>query len=211
MHSIYESGPEALLSAAKELGRFGVTYVIPTLVPRIEEAFLRKLEQIADAIPSVHGVRVPGLHLEGPFVAIPGAACATVDGDLGLLEELLAACRGRVSVMSVSPETPNVLPVIERLCERGIKVFLTHTRATVEQTQAALDAGATHATHFYDVFPAPAETEPGVRPVGVVETMLADPRATVDFIADGVHVHPMAIRAAVAAKEIGRASCRERV
>ncbi len=200
MHSIYESGPEALLSAAKELGRFGVTCVVPTLVPRIEEAFLRKLERIADAIPSIRSVRVPGLHLEGPFVAIPGAACATVDGDLGLLEELLAACRGRVSAMSVSPETPNVLPVIERLRERGIKVFLTHTRATVEQTQAALDAGATHATHFYDVFPVPPETEPGVRPVGVVETMLADHRATVDFIADGVHVYPMAIRAAVAAK-----------
>ncbi|MBE0542548.1 MAG: amidohydrolase family protein [Verrucomicrobia bacterium] len=200
MQFIYESGPEALLSAARELGRFGVTCALPTIVPRVEVAFLRKLELIADATPSVRGVRIPGLHLEGPFVAIAGAACATVDGDLGLLEELLAAGRGRVSVMSVSPETPNVLPVIKRLRERGIKVFLTHTRATVEQTQAALDAGATHATHFYDVFPVPPETEPGVRPVGVVETMLADRRATVDFIADGVHVHPMAIRAAVAAK-----------
>lgn len=197
---MYETGPEALHSAAKELGRFGVTCMVPTIVPRVEEDFFRNLELIADAITSVRGVRIPGLHLEGPFVAITGAACATVDGDLGLLEELLAAGRGRVSVMSVSPETPNVLPVIERLRERGIKVFLTHTRATVEQTQAALDAGATHATHFYDVFPVPPETEPGVRPVGVVETMLADHRATVDFIADGVHVHPMAIRAAVAAK-----------
>jgi N-acetylglucosamine-6-phosphate deacetylase len=102
--------------------------------------------------------------------------------------------------MSVSPEIPNILPVIERLCEQNIRVFLTHTRATPEQTLAAIDAGATHATHFYDVFPVPPETDPGVRPVGVVETVLADRRATVDFIADGVHVHPMAIRAAVAAK-----------
>jgi N-acetylglucosamine-6-phosphate deacetylase len=39
-----------------------------------------------------------------------------------------------------------------------------------------------------------------VRPVGAVESILADPRASVDFIADGVHVHPTAIRAAVAAK-----------
>ena len=44
------------------------------------------------------------------------------------------------------------------------------------------------------------EADPGVRPVGAVETLLADKRATVDFIADGVHVHPAAIRAAVAAK-----------
>jgi N-acetylglucosamine-6-phosphate deacetylase len=70
----------------------------------------------------------------------------------------------------------------------------------VEQTEAALAAGASHATHFYDVFYSPAETDPGVRPVGAVEAILADPHATVDFIADGVHVHPAAIRAAVAAK-----------
>jgi len=200
MEFIYESGPDALRSASSKLGRFGVTCVLPTIVPRVDPTLLRKLEQIADVIPSIRNVRIPGLHLEGPFVAITGAACATLDGDLGLLEELLAACGGRVSVMSVSPETPNILPVIERLRERNIQVFLTHTRASVEQTLAAIDAGASHATHFYDVFPVPVETEPGARPVGVVETMLADRRATVDFIADGVHVHPMAIRAAVAAK-----------
>jgi len=200
MQFIYECGPDALLSATLKLGQFGVTCAVPTIVPRVEPALLEKLEQIADAIPSVRGVRIPGLHLEGPFVAITGAACATVKGDMGLLEELISACRGRVSVMSVSPETPNVLSVIKRLRELGIRVFLTHTCASVEETQAAIDAGATHATHFYDVFPAPPESDPGVRPVGVVETVLAHRRATVDFIADGVHVHPMAIRAAVAVK-----------
>jgi N-acetylglucosamine-6-phosphate deacetylase len=50
------------------------------------------------------------------------------------------------------------------------------------------------------VFYPPAESDPGVRPVGAVEAILADPRASVDFIADGVHVHPTAVRAAIAAK-----------
>lgn len=102
--------------------------------------------------------------------------------------------------MSLSPDAPGIVPVIRRLTEQGVRVFLTHTRAGVEDTEKAIAAGATHATHFYNVFYPPAETEPGVRPVGAVETILADPRVSVDFIADGVHVHPMAIRAAVAAK-----------
>jgi N-acetylglucosamine-6-phosphate deacetylase len=148
----------------------------------------------------VREVHIPGLHIEGPFMAVGGAACPTLPGDLGLLEEILAACAGRVAVMSLSPDAPHIVPVIRRLRERGIVVFLTHTRANVEDTEAALEAGAVHATHFYDVFYAPAETEPGARPVGAVEAILADPRASVDFIADGVHVHPTAIRAAVAAK-----------
>jgi N-acetylglucosamine-6-phosphate deacetylase len=86
------------------------------------------------------------------------------------------------------------------LRERNILPFITHTRASVEQTEAAIEAGARHATHFYDVFPVPEETDAGVRPVGAVEAILADSRTSVDFICDGVHVHPTAIRAAVAAK-----------
>ncbi|MCX6950832.1 MAG: amidohydrolase family protein [Verrucomicrobia bacterium] len=200
MHSLYESGPDGLHAAARELGRFGVTTVLPTIVPQIRDGWLERLASVAAAIPSVRAVNIPGLHLEGPFMAVGGAACPTLPGDLGLLERIIAACGGRLAAMSLSPDAPNILPVIARLREKRIPAFLTHTRASVEQTEAALTAGATHATHFYDVFYAPPETDPGVRPVGVVEAVLADPRATVDFIADGVHVHPTAIRAAVAAK-----------
>lgn len=200
MHSLYEAGPEGLRAAARELGRFGVTTVLPTIVPQASESWLKSIGAIADTIASVREVSIPGLHLEGPFMAFGGAACPTLPGDLDLLERMLEACHGTIAVMSVSPDAPNIGPVIRRLREKSITVFLTHTGASVEQTEAALDAGACHATHFYDVFYPPAETDPGVRPVGAVEAVLADPRATVDFIADGVHVHPAAIRAAVAAK-----------
>jgi N-acetylglucosamine-6-phosphate deacetylase len=200
MHSLYESGPDGLRAAARELGRFGVTTVLPTIVPQIRDGWLENLGRIAAAIPSVKEVHIPGLHVEGPFMAVGGAACPTLPGDLKLLEQILAACAGRLAVMSVSPDTPNIIPVIRRLRQEKVTVFLTHTRAGVEETEAALEAGAVHATHFYDVFHAPPEKEPGARPVGAVEAILADPRASVDFIADGVHVHPTAIRAAVAAK-----------
>ncbi len=200
MHSVYEAGPEALRAAAKELGRFGVTTVIPTIIPRMQPDWQECLGALAGALSSVAQVNMPGLHLEGPFMAVAGAACPTLAGNVDLLDQLLSAARGCVSVMSVSPDTPNILPVIRRLREKNIAVFLTHTRASAEQTDAALEAGARHATHFYDVFYAPAESDPGVRPVGAVEAILADSRASVDFIADGVHVHPTAIRAAIAAK-----------
>lgn len=200
LESLYEAGPEGLRGAARALGRFGVTTVVPTIVPQMKESLFDLLRSVADALPFIREVNIPGLHLEGPFMAVGGAACPTLPGDLELLDRLLAACRDRVAIMSVSPDAPNILPVIRRLREKNIATFLTHTRASVEQTEAALAAGARHATHFYDVFYPPPETDPGVRPVGAVEAILADPRASVDFIADGVHVHPAAIRAAVAAK-----------
>ncbi len=199
-HYNYDTPPEDFAAAARVLGQYGTTCVFPTLVPRDEPSFVAKLRRLPAALPRGKGACMPGIHLEGPFVALSGAACATMPGDLQLLDDLLAACENRVAIMSISPDQKNILPVIERLRERGIVPFMTHTRASVEQTQAAIEAGAVHATHFYDVFPMPEETEPGARPVGAVETILADRRVSVDFICDGVHVHPMAIRAAVAAK-----------
>lgn len=196
----YEAGAEQLIAASRRLGQYGTTCILPTLYRMLSKQHLGDLGKMAAALSAVDDVCMPGFHLEGPFLALPGAGAYTVPGDLGLLAELHAAADGKIRAVSISPETPNILPVIERLCELKIVPFMTHTHATVEQTEAAIDAGARHATHFYDVFPIPNETDPGVRPVGTVEAILADPRCSVDFIADGVHVHPTAIKAALAAK-----------
>ncbi len=198
--SLYETGAQGLRECTRELGRFGCTCVLPTIIPPPTELTFSRLREITAAIPSIQDASIPGLHLEGPFMAKGGAACPTLPGDLNLLQKLLDACGGKVTAMSLSPDQANILPVIRELRKQGIRVLLTHTQADAEQTDAAIEAGATHATHFYDVFYAPSEKDPGVRPVGAVEAILADPRMSVDFIADGVHVHPTAIRAAVAAK-----------
>ena len=191
---------EELIKGAAQLAKYGCTCLYPTLVATAADSFRTSLQAVAEALPQVEGVCVPSLHLEGPFVAFTGAGCVTTPGDLKLLEDLLAAAHGRVGIMSLSPEVDNILPIIERLGELGIVPFLTHTGADLEQTQRALDAGARHATHFYDVFYPQPETDLGVRPVACVEAILADRRATVDFICDGVHVEPTAIRMSLLCK-----------
>ena len=117
----------------------------------------------------------------------------------GMESGAIRFANGKVAAVGDLEPIPNET-VIERLREVGVVPFVTHTRASVEQSRAAIEAGARHATHFYDVFPSPEETDPGVRPVGAVESYLADTRATVDFIADGCHVDPVAIQMAVRAK-----------
>jgi N-acetylglucosamine-6-phosphate deacetylase len=197
---LYEVSPEQLCAGLPFLARFGTTGVLPTLYRVMSRPSLPHLERLSQALDTVRGVAVPGWHLEGPFLKLPGAGADTIPGDLGLLAEILAATGNRTRAMSISPDTPNIIPVIEHLVARSIVPFITHTRASVEETERALDAGARHATHFYDVFPIPEVTEPGVRPCGAVEAILADPRCMVDFICDGVHVAPVAVRAALAAK-----------
>jgi N-acetylglucosamine-6-phosphate deacetylase len=86
------------------------------------------------------------------------------------------------------------------MTKNNTPVFITHTKANVAQTQKAISAGASHGTHFYDVFYQPDETDPGVRPCGAVEAILADDEATVDFILDGQHVDPAAVKMALKCK-----------
>ena len=204
---LYERSAEELIDGCAMLPRYGVTTVLPTLYRVLDRQSFTRLESLTAAARSVQSVSIPGFHLEGPFLALAGAGAMTIAGDVGFLRELLAACDGFVRVMSISPEKPNILSVIEELTSRGIVPFITHTQASADQTQRAIDAGARHATHFYDVFPIPEDTEPGVRAVGAVEALLADERCSVDFITDGVHVPLVAIRAALAAKGWDRIAC----
>lgn len=199
-HHLYESSPADLLAGLTFLGRFGTTGILPTLYRVMNRASLPKLAALSNALDSARGAAVPGWHLEGPFLKLPGAGADTIPGDVGLLDEILAATGGRTRAMSISPDTPNIIPVIERLMARSIVPFITHTRASTAETERAIDAGARHATHFYNVFPVPDVVEPGVRPCGAVEAILADPRCSVDFICDGVHIAPVAVRAALSAK-----------
>lgn len=196
----FEASPEELLAGLKCLPRYGTTSVCPTLYRVLTPDCLREVEALAAALQSPLPVFVPGLHLEGPFLKLAGAGAATTPADIGLLRELLAAGRGKIAAMSISPETINVIPIIECLMSHGVVPFITHTCASYEETTRAIDAGARHATHFYDVFPAPEATDGGVRPVGAMEALMVHPLSTVDFIADGVHVHPGAIKLAVRCK-----------
>lgn len=200
LHWRYEAGAEELHAAAARLPAFGCTCAFPTLVGRADEAFLRRLATLCAALASAPGARLPGVHLEGPFVALAGAGCATLRADTGLLAALLAAADGRVAAMSVSPEVPGIVPLIERLVQEGVRVFLTHTAADAADTRRAIAAGARHATHFYDVFHPPPERDPGVRPAGCVEAVLADPRVSADFICDGIHVDPAVVHLALTVK-----------
>ena len=160
----YESGPTDIVEASRRLAKFGTTCVLPTLYRMVSRKNIAELEQLARALLSVQDVFMPGFHIEGPFLALPGAGAQMVPGDVGLLEDLWAATGGRILAMSVSPEVPNILPVIERSGVLGIVPFITHTRATLAQSEAAIRAGARHATHFYDVFPPPEPTfDAGVR------------------------------------------------
>jgi len=195
-----DDGPESLRALCKLLPRYGVTGFLPTVCPLPkgkDSDFLASLAQVES-----EGTRILGFHLEGPFLSLTGALPPEAIGkaDVGRVESLINAAKPYRTVFSVSPEFEGILDLIPIMAQNDTPVFMTHCMPNVKQTQAAIEAGVRHATHFYDVFPAPPEDDPGVRQSGAVEAVLADGRVSVDFILDGEHVDPVAVKMALLCK-----------
>lgn len=204
IHGLHEylidDGPEAYGNVCKTLPKYGVTSFLPTVSPLPagqDTAYLASL-----AATETEGANVLGFHLEGPFLKLTGAfnSDAITGANEDRARSLITAAKPYKAIFSIAPDVEGVDQWIPIMAADNTPVFITHTAANVEQTQKAIAAGACHATHFYDVFPCPPVTEPGVRPCGAVEAILADPGVSVDFILDGVHVNPIAVKMALQCK-----------
>ena len=146
---------------------------------------------------------IAGLHLEGPFLS-PARRGAQdprhmLAPDVAVFERLHAAARGHLRVITLAPELPGAAKVIEAATQAGVTVAMGHTDATADVTLAAVDVGATHATHLFNGMRPWHHREPGA-----AGALLDRDEVTCEVIADGVHLHDIAIRLAARVTGPGR-------
>ncbi len=179
-------GAEALAQVAAALARHGVTAFCPTLISRPEEGYRRFAIDVAGAAPP-SGARVLRPHLEGPFLNPLRAGAhdpaALREHDPALLDRLLRHLRP--AIMTLAPELPGGLEAIRRVRRSGAVAAVGHTEADAEQGRAAIDAGARLLTHAPNAMRGITAREPSA-----LVSFLADRRARVSMIADGIHVDP---------------------
>ncbi|MFF4363829.1 N-acetylglucosamine-6-phosphate deacetylase [Streptomyces sp. NPDC001604] len=138
---------------------------------------------------------IAGIHFEGPFISPcrKGAHSEKLlrDPDPAAVRKLIDAARGRAKMVTLAAELPGGLDSVRLLAELGVIAAIGHTDATYEQTVAAIDAGATVATHLFNAMP-----QIGHRAPGPITALLEDERVTVELIDDGTHLHPAALQLA---------------
>ncbi|MFE0705105.1 N-acetylglucosamine-6-phosphate deacetylase [Streptomyces sp. NPDC058872] len=138
---------------------------------------------------------IAGLHFEGPFISPcrKGAHDETLlrDPDPAAVRKLIDAGRGQAKMVTLATELPGGIDSVRLLAEHGVIAAIGHTDATYEQTRAAIDAGATVATHLYNAMPGLGHRAPGP-----IAALLEDERVTVELINDGTHLHPAALELA---------------
>jgi N-acetylglucosamine-6-phosphate deacetylase len=180
--------------------RHGSTTIVASLVT----APLADLEARAAMLAALasQGV-IAGIHLEGPFLS--AARCGAQDPrhmlapDVAAFERLHAAAASHLRVITIAPELPGAVGLIKAAARAGVTAAVGHTDATADITSAAVDAGATHATHLFNGMRPLHHREPG--PAGA---LLDRDEVTCEVIADGVHLHDTMIRLAARAAGPGR-------
>jgi len=170
----------------------GVTSYLPTILTDTTQVMCRQLERLSNPALLKENPSIKGIHLEGPFlnVAYKGAMPAHLlkDPDIGLLHELYAASRNTIKLLTIAPELPCALKVIEEATRLGIRVSLGHSCASYIETVSALRAGAVSTTHIMNAMKLLHMHDPAIL------TAVLEHDCYAEMICDGFHLHPPIVR-----------------
>jgi N-acetylglucosamine-6-phosphate deacetylase len=182
--------PDRIGELGAELTRYGVTAFVPTVItcaPRRRAAALA-----AKCLPGRGAIAV-GLHLEGPMLA-PARRGAHPERWLELPSSMVIDGWTRdagVVMVTIAPELPGAIEVIDQLVADGVVVSIGHTDAGAECVLHAKRVGATAITHLFNAMAPFGHRAPG--PIGVA---LGDDSLIAGLICDGIHVDPLVVRVA---------------
>ena len=186
---------DALGKIAAFQARTGVTSFLPTTMTCAFDAVERALVRIRRALHrSIHGARILGAHMEGPFISPAKKGAQDEQYILPPTFARIAPYRDVIKIITVAPEMIVEEDFIESCCKSGIIVSLGHTAADYETACAAIASGASHITHLCNAMTGLNHRKPGMLGAAL------DMDANCELIVDNVHVHPAMQRIIYAAK-----------
>jgi N-acetylglucosamine-6-phosphate deacetylase len=193
---VMANGPEGLRRISKNLLRFGTTgYLSTTVAARHRELMQSVEDAIAAEKQEGPAAEILGLHIEGPYINMKFKGAQPEwgirDPNFDECRELLRLAEGRIKIMTIAPELPGGLEMISMLAQEGVAASVGHSEADYDTALAAIDAGATRATHLFNAMSAAHHRKPGL-----AAAVLNEPGICAELICDGVHVNPQMTRLA---------------
>lgn len=211
------SDPEDILKMAVLHGKAGTAAILPTIYSNTIDGMRKNMEAVRKAIeiqkakgrnftPSLTlpprgggqgwgGISslILGVHLEGPF--LNPLRCGALDKasfikpDISNLKRLIDGYEDITKIMTIAPEMPGALKVIERCRDMGFRVNMGHSDATYRQALDGKKAGAAGITHIFNAMRPFHHREPGIAGFG-----LLDADVYIEAIADGIHLRPETLK-----------------
>ncbi len=181
--------PEAFDRISQTIAAFGTTGWLATTVYETHSENCHLKEAVRSCRRELGGAKALGIHLEGPFInpLKKGMICpdCITPVDEKILDEIFDLCGDTLKMMTIAPELPGALKIVEKLISRNVIASFGHSDADYAQTKEGIAAGITHTTHLFN-----AMRSMGHRSPGPIPALIRDEKVSVQFISDGAHIEP---------------------
>lgn len=194
----FTEAPQGLYAVAASLTRFGVTSFLPTVITSPLDKVATALRVWQQGPPGGFQGAIPlGYHLEGPMInpEKKGAHNPAYIQSLSLSAIRDWSPAMGVRLVTLAPELPGALEIIQALRRQGVVISAGHSLASYEQALQAFEAGLSCGTHLFNAMPSLDHRAPGL-----TGALLTQPDIAVGIIIDGIHVHPAMVEIAWRAK-----------
>ncbi len=172
---------------------------IEAICPTIVTCSIKALRQSLDVLHQVRlksserSCKLLGAHLEGPFLSRSYFGAHQIqflaNPSVVALEDCIKGYEAEIALMTLAPELPGSLDVIQRLRQLGVIISLGHSAATATDARVAFENGVSMITHAFNAMPLIHHRSPGP----LVEA-ISNGEIFIGLIADGVHVHPQIVK-----------------
>jgi N-acetylglucosamine-6-phosphate deacetylase len=186
---VLDGTEEALRTMSDTLAQTGTTGFLGTTVvkPETDNAHLRLAKGfVGRGLP---GAVMLGFHLEGPFINVRKKGGLSekciYPSSPEKLNEILNTTGDTLKMMTIAPELPGNLDIINSLVRHGVVAAFAHSDATYEETVRGFGAGINHVTHIFNAMPPLHHRNPG--PLAAI---FEHKNITAQIISDGHHIHP---------------------
>jgi N-acetylglucosamine-6-phosphate deacetylase len=195
-YDVMQGDQKGLERMSSFLARHGVSSFLATTVTAETSVLLGAVERLAEQIHNwkpASAMATPfGIHMEGPWISVARRGVhpeAYIAGpSLEAFDRYYRAANGYLRLITVAPEVPGALELIREAKRRGVMVSIGHTDGLAQDADAAIAAGATHATHTFNAMRPLSHRTPGA-----LAKVLDSRDLSAEIIADGVHVDPLVI------------------
>ena len=193
-HDFMDATVEATVGAMRAHMAHGTTTMVPTSLTSEDfelEALFNSIRTVK-ASPEYESLPfVPGVHLEGPYVAPVMAGAQDPKYIKSPTPEdwrrIVKMAQGEILIWTVAPELDGACDMARELRKEGILFSAGHSEAKYSDAVAAIEAGYTMATHLYSSM-STIIRENGYRVPGLLEAALLHDEYATEVIADGKHL-----------------------
>ncbi len=134
----------------------GIAAFCPTVITASSETIMASMSALRRACEASRALleAMPCFHLEGPFISGEDGPRGAHPwehvqaADITLFQRWQEAARGRIKLVTLAPEVPGAIRLIEHLVKHGIVVSIGHSHASPAVIREAIAAGARLSTHL---------------------------------------------------------------